>query len=65
MADRPILDIEAYVDELVTELNNAAHRASLGERHPVVLRLTCEIHADEELAKDIDKESERIRSSRR
>jgi hypothetical protein len=58
-ADRPMSDIEEYVSRLVASLDDAVRRASNGEHHPVVLKLVCEINADEELAEEFVTETER------
>lgn len=60
-ADRPVRDIEEYVTSLVAELNEAVHRASLGEHYPAVLKLECVIHADEGLVEEFVREAERVR----
>ena len=60
LSDRPMRDIEEYVDRLVVELNGAAREASLGNLHPVVLKVTCAIHADERILEEVLGEMERV-----
>jgi hypothetical protein len=60
LSDRPMRDIEEYVGRLVAELNDAVRQAFLGDLHPVVLNLTCEIHADEGLVEEVISEMERV-----
>lgn len=60
MADKPMLDIETYVHQLVGQLNDAVNSASLGSASVLVLRLTCEITADEKLLEEFTEEYKRV-----
>jgi hypothetical protein len=60
LADRPMRDVEEYVNVLVADLNDAVHVAALGEQHPVVLKFVCKITADKGLLEEVLREAERV-----
>ncbi|WP_369391542.1 HNH endonuclease signature motif containing protein [Streptomyces sp. CG1] len=59
MADRPMQDVETYVQRLVAQLNGAMERVSQGSTEPVVLTIICEITADRNVADEVTREVRR------
>lgn len=61
LSARPMEDIETYVDQLATSLNDAIRQVAEGRTEPLVLTLTCSITADERLMEQFTKELKRVR----
>ncbi|WP_411931126.1 hypothetical protein [Kutzneria viridogrisea] len=59
IADRPMLEIDEFVQHFVTQLNDMIGKASQGMTDAQVLTLTCEIAVDEKLMAELIKEAER------